>query len=161
MEAAMNAAGSADRTAAEVPQVTTESATQAVLGALHQAWWFTLGLVVVAGEGTAKLAKTAVERGKNVEPSLKASLQKTEGGLSDALTGVGSRLKGVGSRLSKGGEVLGDVLDERIATAMARAGAPLLDEMHDLKAKLEDLAGKVEQLSAKKPEHEKAEKSKH
>jgi hypothetical protein len=145
MEATMEGSGTAGMPAAEVPQVKAGAATQAVLDALHQAWWFTLGLVVVAGEGTAKLAKAAVERGKSVEPTLKVPFQKTD--LSGALSGAGSRLKGVGSSLLRRG---------------AGAAEGTLTEVQNLKAKVEDLASKVEELQAKheKPEQEKPEREK-
>ena len=140
--------------AAEVPQAETGSVVRPVVKALQNVWWFSLGLVVVTGEQTAKLVNTAVERGKGVEPSLKPPFQKAERGLSEALSGVGTRLKGVGSALGKGAGAVESALDERISAALARAGAPLMTQMEELKGKVEELTAKLENLQAKREKPE-------
>lgn len=136
--------------AIEVPRVETGTTVESVLKALHHVWWFGLGLAVVTGEQAVKLARTAVDRGRSVEPSLKPPLQKAERGLSDALAGVGTRLKEVGSRLGKGAEAVESAMDERVAAALAHAGAPLMTQMEELKDRVEELTAKVESLQAKR-----------
>jgi polyhydroxyalkanoate synthesis regulator phasin len=147
--------------AIEVPQAETGARPRPVVKALHHAWWFSLGLVVVAGEQTVKLVKAAVARGKDMEPSLKPPFQKAERGLSEALTGVGTRLKGVGSLLGKKAGAVESALDERIAKALTEAGAPLMTEMEELKRKVEELATKLEGLQTKREKPERASRSEH
>lgn len=139
----MDAAGSTGIPTTEVSAADAGSTLRPMLGALHQVWWFSLGLVVVAGEQTARLVKTAVARGKDVEPSVSGTFKKAGGGLSGAL-------KGVGGRLGKGAEAVEGALDERIAAAMARAGVPIMTEMQQLKTKVEELTTKVETLQTKR-----------
>jgi hypothetical protein len=58
-------------------------------------WHFDLGATVLVGEQTARFVKAAVERGKEVEPSLIKPFRKAGESVNEALGEVGTRLKGI------------------------------------------------------------------
>ena len=60
--------------------------------------------------------------------------------------------KGVGQAFEKGSGAVAHAMEDRIAAAVQRAGAPVLAEISDLKARLEDLTQKIEHLQTSRPE---------
>ena len=117
--------------------------------------WFSLGLVALAVEGTGWLIKSATQKGKDVAPAVAKPLKTAGSSVEQALGEVGAGLKGVGQAVGKRAEAVEHLVDERVAAAIERSGAPLLAEMGELKNRLEDLTKKIESLQNKREKPEK------
>jgi len=68
----------------------------------------------------------------------------------EALGGVGARLKGVGKVVGRRAGAIEHAVDDRIAAAAERAGAPLASEMGELKTRVDELSKKIESLQARR-----------
>jgi hypothetical protein len=92
-------------------------------------WHFELGAAVLVGEQTARFVKAAVERGKEVEPSVTKPFRKAEESVSEALGDVGTRLKGMAKP--------------------APANEDLRLELRELSSRIDGLTQRIEGLQAK------------
>lgn len=100
-------------------------------GLVRWIWHFDLGAAVLVGEQTARFVKAAVEKGKEVEPSLTKPFKKAEDSVSGALGEVGARLKG-------------------IAKPVAPSEDKRLDaEVSELSARINELTQRIESLQAR------------
>lgn len=108
---------------------------------LRWIWWLDLGAVALVGEQTARLFKAIVAKGKEVEPSVLKPFQKAESAINEAIGEVGSRL----NVTAKPAETIEDT--------------PLIVEMRELSAKVNELAQRIDDLQIKKSagDHEEAE----
>lgn len=106
---------------------------------LRNVWWAGLGLVVLAGEQGNKLVRTAVEKGRAAEPGVRQELRKVN-------EAAGERLRGIGRSVGRGAGKLEALVDERISKTISALADPLREELERLSRRIEDLAGKVEEL---------------
>jgi poly(hydroxyalkanoate) granule-associated protein len=106
---------------------------------LRNVWWAGLGLVVLAGEQGHKLVKTAVEKGRAAEPGVRGEFRKMN-------QAAGERLRGFGRSLGRGAERLEALVDERISKTVSALAAPLEEELKTISRRMEELAGKVDEL---------------
>ena len=141
--------------AAPLPPV--EAAGEAPAAAAAPVWkvlqgagWFGLGLIALAVEGTGWLIKKATQKGKQVAPSVAKPIKAAGGSVEEALGGVGARLKGVGKVVGRRAGAIEHAVDDRIAAAAERAGAPLASEMGELKTRVDELSKKIESLQARR-----------
>ncbi len=94
---------------------------EGVWGAGRWIWHFDLGAAVLAGEQTARFVKTAVKKGKEVEPTLLKPFRKAGDSVSDALGEVGTRLKKIAKPAPAARHSTGRSASNRRARAMRTA----------------------------------------
>jgi hypothetical protein len=75
-----------------------------IWGAGRWVWHFDLGATVLVGEQTARFVKAAVERGKEIEPSLIKPFRKAGDSVNEALDEAGTRLKGIAKSVAAAGD---------------------------------------------------------
>ena len=128
-----------------------DQAADAAMNALRQVWWAGLGLVAVAGEEANRLAKTLVEKGREVEPGVFERSRKAADEMSHAASDVGSKIKDFACRVGREAEGAAQsaqsALDDRVKASLDRMGFPTRDELRDLAAKLDALAAKLDNLA--------------
>lgn len=108
-----------------------------------------LGALVAIGEGGGRLFQTLVEKGEKYEPEgrerLKAVGEKVgraAGKVENAVRDFGGRVRGL---MEKGEEAL----DDRVASALHRAGLPTREEIQSLIDRVDVLAAKLEEIRAR------------
>jgi len=135
-----------------VVSATTEGqgmkAARAVGRSIRGVWWFGIGAVAVGGALAGQLVRTLVQRGKEVEPSLAVPLKKVEG-VGEVITGAGSRLKEFGASIGESAHKVEGAMEERWAGLLARAQAPLRQEVEELNKKVSELTQKLEKYESK------------
>lgn len=94
-------------------------------------WRFDVGATVLIGEQTARFVKAAVDRGKEVEPSIIKPFKKAEHSVTGALDEVGERLKGIGKAATPS-------TDNRLEV-----------EVHELSERINELTQRIESLQVK------------
>lgn len=117
-----------------------------VFGALRSVWHVGLGLVVLAGEQGARLIKTAAEKGRATEPSLREPVRKAGETMNEAATEVGARLKDFGQSIGRGAGKLENLVDQRISRTVTELATPLQEELKSLNVKVEELKQKMDEL---------------
>lgn len=151
----MDPTGPTGQATTETPAVEARGEPGALVTALKGAGWFSLGLVALVAEGTSWLAKAAVQKGREVAPEA-AKTFKTAGTTVEGTLGeMGARIKGVGQVVGKRAEAVEQAIDAKIAAAVERVGAPVLAEMTELKARIDELSQKIETLQTRREKHEK------
>lgn len=151
----MNETGAAGLPATGTSAAETADAPTPVITALKDVGWCSLGLVALAVEGTGRLISSATKRGKDLAPSVAKSFKTAGTNVEEALGGAGSGLKRVGRVVGKRAEAVEHAMDERIAAVVERAGAPVMVEMGELKARVEELSKKIDHLQTRREKPEK------
>lgn len=121
-------------------------------GMIRQVWWASLGVFAVAAEQTERLLDILVQKGQELEPSLKEGFKKAGKEISEATGAVGTQLKGLGQKISKTPEkaegLIGGI-EEKVSAALERMGVPKKDEIQSLSRKVDELSAKIDELLAK------------
>lgn len=107
-------------------------------GPLRQIWWASLGLLAVADEQTGRLMETLIQKGKQVEPSVKEGVRKAGKGIRETTEAVGAQLKD-----------LGEGIEEKVSATVKRMGVPSKNEIESLSRKVDELSTRVEELLMK------------
>jgi poly(hydroxyalkanoate) granule-associated protein len=114
--------------------------------ALQHVWWAGLGLAAVAGEQGERLLQTLVEKGKEVEPTVREQSRKVKEGMEEVVDDVGARLKGVAEAIGRGAGKAESAFDEKVSGAFQRMGFPTREDIESLKRKIDDLTARLERL---------------
>ncbi len=112
-------------------------------GVARQVWWAGLGILGLAGKGVSRLVGTLVEQGKELEPSVDASLHKVRTEVSSTVGGVGTKVREVGEKVrSTAGKGEG-AFDERVAATLQRLGVATRDDIQAIHRRLDELASSL------------------
>jgi hypothetical protein len=151
----MDATGATGEPKTETVTPETAGAKAPVVEALKEVGCFGLGLAALAVEGTGWLLKSATRKGKEVAPSVAKPFKSAGAKMEDAMGGVGAGLKDVGRAVGRRAEAVEHAMDERISAAVERAGAPVLAEVTELKARIAELTNKLDSLQTRREKQEK------
>ena len=113
----------------------------------HKIWLAGLGALSAAEEEGGKLFKNLVSRGEDLETRGRREVKST---VKDVKSGVKAGVDKAVNTVGTAWEDLGEGLDDRITSVLHRLGVPSRDEIQTLTQRIEDLAGKVDQLAPKK-----------
>jgi poly(hydroxyalkanoate) granule-associated protein len=96
-----------------------------------------LGVVGYAGEGAAKLVDALVEKGRELEPRVSKGVDEMGQGLKDFAGKVG---RGAGQAEAK--------VDEKVGETLRRMGFPTKSEIDDLARKVDELSARLAEFRA-------------
>ncbi len=130
-------------------QERTENPISPVAGFLRGVWWASLGLAAVAGEQTGRAVNALIEKGKEIEPTVKERGRKVSENVSEAADNFGEKLKTFATKVGKTAGQAEVAIDERVTAALGRLGVPNRDEVRELREKLDALTARLEELQSK------------
>lgn len=117
-------------------------AGEQILDALHNVLWAGMGLVAVTAEQSERIVKTLVDKGREVEPSVREQSKK-------AAESINQAMKGVAESIGRGAGKAEVAFDDKINAALRRMGFPTKEDVRSLAEKIDSLTTKIEQLQSR------------
>ncbi len=108
-----------------------------------------LGALVAIGEGGSRLFQSLVEKGEKFEPEGKERLKSVGEKVGRAVGNMENAVRDLGGKVRNLAERGEEVLDEKVASTLHRAGVPTREEIQSLIAKVDELAARLEEIRAR------------
>lgn len=117
-----------------------------VLDVAHRVWLAGLGALATAQEGSDRLFRQLVDRGREMEGEGREKVREAGESAKSAAEGVRETARGAAERAREGVRGVGGSFDATVGAVLQRLGVPTRDEIHELTRRIEDLNTQVERL---------------